>query len=245
VVLPPAQGWAAQREMLERTYARAAALGLGTEREAPDGSRLPPGVGERIVLGGPSPKESPFLQRPGLLRSMLRFWQRHPSLSYLFAARPVGQSSEAPRVDEGRDEALYELGIALERLPEQDADRPWLIDRVLRHLVTDASGDAARAEFRLEALYHPQRPELRLGRVVLGGWETAPGSRLAALQALLLQSILTLLWARPQTQPAPSWGPALRDRFLLPRVLEADLDGEQQHLQCAPGMPPQGHRFRG
>jgi uncharacterized protein (DUF2126 family) len=53
------------------------------------------------------------------------------------------------------------------------------------------------------------------------------------LQALLLQSILTLLWARPQTQPAPSWGPALRDRFLLPRVLEADLDEVLQELGAA------------
>jgi uncharacterized protein (DUF2126 family) len=223
VHLPAAGSSGALADMLQTTFQAADRCGLRGERITPDGGRFAPGVGAPLVLGGPSPARSPFLRRPAILRSLIACWQRHPSLSYLFAGRGIGASGNAPRVDEGRDEALYELAIALERLPSGETAEPWLADRVLRHLLADPAGDMRRAEIRVDELYDPMRPGRRLGRVTLGAFEMAPAAELASLQALLLRGLVARFARSGETVELREWGDRLYDEFLLPRLLWRDF----------------------
>jgi uncharacterized protein (DUF2126 family) len=222
--LPQTHDWDEHLGILTAAYEEASRVGLHAERvSADDGRRLPSGGGGLLTLGGISPAESPFLRRPAILRSFIAYWQRHPSLSYLFAGRLIGPSGSAPRPDEGRDEALYELSIALERLPEGESETPWLPDRVLRHLLSDPAGNLKRAEIRIDQLYAPEQASLRLGRIQISAFETAPEERLAALQSLLVMGLLGRFARHPDSGELCRWGSVLHDRFMLPDVLLDDL----------------------
>jgi uncharacterized protein (DUF2126 family) len=222
--LPETSSWDELRSVVSAAYEEAWRLGLSTERvSADDGRRLPAGGGGRLTVGGVSPAESPFLTRPEILRSLIAYWQRHPCLSYLFAGRLIGPSGSAPRPDEGRDEILYELSIALEHLPSGTSDKPWLADRVLRHLLTDPAGNLKRAEIRIDQLYAPERASLRLGSILINAFESAPEARLAALQSLLVLGLIGRFGRHPDSGELRRWGPALHDQFMLPDVLWDDL----------------------
>ncbi len=175
-----------------------------------------------MVLGARDPRQSPFLCRPELLRSLITYWHRHPSLSYLLAGGGIGPS-HAPRVDDGPQEALYELTIALGRLPAGETSTPWLVDRVLRHLLTDPAGDVHRAEIRVDELYDPARASRRLGRVALSAFETAPVPELAVLQAQLVRGLVSRFLRAPETGDLVPWRDQLYDRFMLPYVLWEDF----------------------
>ena len=242
LLLPPAETFDQHWRWLQLAYEEAAQVGLRSERIMADGTRLPPGGRMDFVLAGRTPADSPFLRRPELLSSLIGYWQRHPCLSYFFAGRSIGAGGAAPRPDEGRDDALYELAIALERMPSGEHAYPWTSDRLLRHLLADPAGNLRRAEIRIDALYPPDRAALRLGRVVLRAFESPPDAHMAALQTLLVAGLLGYFARMPQRADLADFGPDLHDRFLLPYVLWGDLEAVIRDLNEA-GYPFQPEWF--
>ncbi|MEI7866549.1 MAG: transglutaminase family protein [Candidatus Methylumidiphilus sp.] len=241
--LPEAHDFAQQHPLLLAAYAEAENTGLRAERVLPDGKREPPGGRAEMRLGGAMPMESPFLRTPELLRSLIVYWQRHPCLSYFFAGRSIGPGGAAPRPDEGRDDALYELATALHRFPTGENPMPWVADRLLRHLLADSAGDVKRAEIRIDRLYPPERSSLRLGRILIRSFETPPDARMAGLQSLLVTGILAHLAQTPTSAELVDWRSALHDRFMLPRVLWGDLKAVLDDLGAA-GYPFQLEWFQ-
>lgn len=226
VNIAPTASFDEQRQQLETLYEQARLARLSTESFDIDGSHGGTGGGNHITLGGVTPADSPLLRRPDLLVSLLTYWQRHPSLSYLFAGRFVGTTSQAPRVDEGRADALYELEIAfaeISRLSAGGAAKPWVTDRALRHLLTDVTGNTHRAEFCIDKLYSPDSPRGRLGLLELRGFEMPPHLRMAMVQSLLVRSLVAWFWDEPLRAPLIRHGTNLHGRYLLPHFLIHDI----------------------
>src|SRR5215213_5307915 len=220
----PTSSWAELAELTHTLHQSAREQRLCAETFALDGRHSGTGGGNHLTLGGPEPMQSPLIRRPDLLVSMLTFWQHHPSLSYLFSGRFVGPTSQAPRVDEGRPEALYELEIAFAEI-EALADtkhRAWAVDRALRHLLSDITGNTHRAEFCIDKLYNPDSTRGRLGLVELRGFEMPPHPDMALVQALLVRALITRFVEAPYSSPLVRWGNALHERFLLPHFALTD-----------------------
>jgi uncharacterized protein (DUF2126 family)/transglutaminase-like putative cysteine protease len=227
VNVAPTKSFAEQREQLETLYESARLARLSTESFDVDGTHGGTGGGNHITLGGVSPAESPMLRRPDLLVSMLTYWQRHPALSYLFSGRFIGTTSQAPRVDEGRSESLYELEIAFAEISRLCGDagggQPWITDRALRHLLTDITGNTHRAEFCIDKLYSPDSPRGRLGLLELRGFEMPPHFQMAMVQSLLVRSLVAWFWDEPLQSPLIRHGANLHGRYLLPHFLIHDI----------------------
>ncbi len=231
-------------ELIEVVTDAANHAGLTAERFQLDGRVAGSGGGHHLTLGGPSTLESPFIQRPQLLGQMIRFLQNHPSLSYLFTGLFVGPTSQAPRVDEGRHDALYELEIALDRLERaKDVPPPWLTDRLLRNLLIDVSGNTHRTEISIDKLYDPAFASGRQGILEFRAFEMPPHERMAAAQMLLVRSIVAALSQRPYERPIVRWGSQLHDRFMLPHFLWADFKDVLWELNEA-GLPFSEDHYR-
>jgi uncharacterized protein (DUF2126 family) len=206
-------------------HACAAEVGLAPLRYAYDGDVLDSGGGGHVTLGGPSPSESPFVRAPRLLPGLVRYANRHPSLSYLFAAGSLGASSQAPRADEGLPEAFVEIGVALERLARAPAENAASLWAALAPLLADHTGNPHRAEINVEKLGDPGGgPRGRLGLVELRALGMAEGPARAAAVAALFRTVAARLARRAYEEPLVAWGEALHDRFALPFFLGVDLE---------------------
>ncbi|HEY8901239.1 MAG TPA: transglutaminase family protein [Chthoniobacterales bacterium] len=234
--LPTCENWQAYDAWMHEITACAERVGLRSWKQPAGDYPGGTGGGNHMLWGGPSIEENPFFTRPGWLASILRYFQRYPSLAYLFTGCYVGASSQAPRPDESAKD-LFDLEMAyhfLETLPA-GVDNRVLINETLRHLQTDVTGNAHRSETSFDKFWNPGWPGGCLGLIEFRAIESLPTAEWMSAVMLLWRCIAGLAAVRPATGPLRLVQSELRDRYFLPSCLLADLDnllGELRDAGC-------------
>jgi len=221
---------AASREL----YALCTEIGLSPYRLQYSGTESDSGGGGQFTLGGEAPDRSPFLTHPRLLPRLVRYWLRHPVLSYGFAPDYLGGAGQSPRPDEGMRALFHELRLALFHLDRQPAPEPEFIWRSLAPFLADASGNSHRSDINIEKLWNPYLAGRgRQGLVEFRAYRmTRTPERAAALGALLRALVAMLAQGEPDATLV-DWGDELHQRFALPFYLRCDLLAVFADLEAA------------
>jgi uncharacterized protein (DUF2126 family) len=224
VNLPACSGWAEYDHWMRMIDQAARDVGLRPHRHGADGEPTETGGGNHLLWGGPCLESNPFFTRPAWLASILRYWQRHPALSYCFSGSYLGPCSQAPRADESGRE-LHDLDWTWSYLAALlPGDRREEISAALRHLQADLSGNNHRTEISFDKFWNPGVPGGGQGLVEFRAIAMMPQVAWASDVALLWSGLAAWLLERPcELLPRP-FGRQLQDHFFLPSLLWLDLE---------------------